>query len=111
MLQHNSQSEKLEVRFSSLFSILQIGTLLRKVGIRKSFGMSSLAIFELLFTLIFQGRNWYRLLDSKRRTDLPGKDVVYRFLNHSRFAWRQFLHALSFKVVRQFESLTSRAEC
>ncbi|MEX2460470.1 MAG: hypothetical protein WD469_04105 [Paenibacillaceae bacterium] len=79
MLQHNSQSEKLEARFSTLFSVLQIGSLLRKVGIRKSFGMSSLAIFELLFTLIFQGRNWYRLLDSKRRTDLPGKDVVLPF--------------------------------
>ncbi|MDB5055844.1 MAG: transposase family protein [Bacilli bacterium] len=107
MLQHNSQSEKLEARFSTLFSVLQIGSLLRKVGIRKSFGMSSLAIFEILFTLIFQGRNWYRLFDSKRRTDLPGKDVIYRFLNHSRFAWRSFLHALSFKVVQHFESLTS----
>jgi hypothetical protein len=107
MLHHNSQSEKLEERFSTLFSVLQIGSLLRKAGIRKSFGMSSLAIFELLFTLVFQGRNWYRLLDSQRRIDLPGKDVVYRFLNHSRIAWRQFLHALSFKVVRQFESLTS----
>jgi hypothetical protein len=57
MLQHNSQSEKLEARFSTLFSVLQIGSFLRKVGIRKSFGMSSLAIFEILFTLIFQGRN------------------------------------------------------
>lgn len=40
-------------------------------------------------------------------TSLPSQTERYRFLNHSRFAWRQLLHALSFKVVRKFESLTS----
>ncbi|NMM54745.1 transposase [Paenibacillus aquistagni] len=38
---------------------------------------------------------------------MPGKDVIYRFLNHPGFAWRAFLHSLSLTVVWQFASLTS----
>ncbi|MEB3104118.1 IS4 family transposase, partial [Ferviditalea candida] len=49
----------------------------------------------------------FRLLESDRGASLPGKDVVYRFLNHSGFAWRRFLHALSLRVIQHFESLTS----
>jgi hypothetical protein len=37
--------------------------------------------------LVFQQRNGYRLLESER-SSLPGKDVIYRFLNHSRLANR-----------------------
>lgn len=107
MLHHNPLSEKDKERISDLFSTLGIGQILRKAGIKKSFGMSSLAVFQLIFSLVFQGRNWFRLLEGERRSSLPGKDVVYRFLNHSRFAWRRFLHALSLKMVSHFESLTS----
>jgi hypothetical protein len=109
MVHHNSLSEKNEERISAVFSALQIGQLLRKAGITKSFGLSSLVIFCLIFTLVFEGRNWFRLLQSDRRQSLPGKDVVYRFLNHPRFAWRRFLHVLSLKVIQQFDSLTSHS--
>jgi len=94
MVQHNSLSEKGQERISAAFSTLQIGHLLRKAGISKSFGWSSLAIFRLIFVLVFEGRNWFRLLNSDRRQSLPGKDVVYRFLNHPRFAWRRFFACL-----------------
>lgn len=107
MVHHKASSEKAEQRIPAALSALQIGNLLRKAGISKSFGLSSLAIFQLIFTLVFEGRNWFRLLDSERRQSLPGKDVVYRFLNHPRFAWRRFLHMLSLKIVQHFESLTS----
>lgn len=94
-------------RFSSVFHSLKIGNLLREAGIRKSFGLSALAVFQLLFSLVFEGKNWFRLLESNRGNSLPGKDVIYRFLNHPGFAWRAFLHSLSLMVVRQFTSLTS----
>lgn len=55
MVQHNSLSEKGQERISAVFSTLQIGQLLRKAGISKSFGLSSLAIFRLIFTLVFEG--------------------------------------------------------
>lgn len=108
MLHHHSLPEKVKTHFSSVFTTLQIGKLLRGAGISKSFGLSSLAVFGLVFSLVFEGRNWFRLLESERR-DLPGKDVVYRFLNHSGFAWRKFLLALSLKVVQHFELLISKS--
>jgi len=105
MVHHHSLSD--QSRFSSVFHSLKLGKLLRDAGIRKSFGFSALTVFQLLFSLAFEGKNWFRLLESSRGEALPGKDVVYRFLNHSGFAWRAFLHSLSLTVVRQFTSLTS----
>ncbi|WP_019908640.1 IS4 family transposase [Paenibacillus sp. HW567] len=105
MLQHHSLSD--QSRFSKLFVRLHIGKTLRQAGISKSFGLSSLAIFQILFSLVFEGKNWFRLLESDRAADLPGKDVIYRFLNQASFAWRRFLQALSLRIVRHFESLIS----
>jgi hypothetical protein len=105
MLQQHSLSE--QSRFSKLFVTLHIGKTLRQAGISKSFGLSSLAIFQILFSLVFEGKNWFRLLESDRAADLPGKDVIYRFLNQASFAWRRFLHALSLRIVRHFETLIS----
>lgn len=105
MLQQHSLSE--QSRFSKLFATLFIGKTLRQAGISKSFGLSSLAIFQIIFSLVFEGKNWFRLLESDRATDLPGKDVIYRFLNQASFAWRHFLQALSLRIVRHFESLIS----
>jgi hypothetical protein len=105
MLHQKSLSEQAETRFSVLFSTLQIGQLLRKSGIIKSFGPSSLAVFQILFSLVFEGRNWFRLLESERGASLPGKDVIYRFLNQGTFAWRKFLHSFALKIIHHFESL------
>lgn len=80
---------------------------MRNAGIGKAFGTSTLAVFQLIFQLVFQGRNLFRLLESERGTSHPGKDVVYRFLNNPRYAWRRFLHALSLIIVQHFEKLTS----
>lgn len=107
MLQHNALSEKAGQRFSYLFSTLKIGQLLRSAGIHKESDLSSLEIFKLIFTLVFQGRNLFRLLHSQRGAALPGKDVMYRFLNHPRYRWRKFLHSLSFSIIQRFEKLTS----
>jgi len=97
MLHHNSLSEQAKTRFTAVFFALQIGHFLHKAGISKSFGYSSLAVFQLLFSLVFEGRNWFRLEESKRGESLPGKDVVYRFLNQSSFAWRKFLQSVALK--------------
>jgi len=105
MLQQHSLSE--QSRFSKLFATLHIGKALRQAGISKSFGLSSSAIFRIVFSLVFEGKNWFRLLESHRGADLPGKDVVYRFLNQPSFAWRRFLQTLSLQIVRYFESLIS----
>lgn len=104
MVHQTSLPEKTKSRFSNLFSTLQISHLLRQAGISKSFGFSSLAIFQLLFSLVFKGRNWFRLLESDRRQRLPGKDVVYRLLNHLQFAWRKidliFVEVLDYNNIK-----------
>jgi hypothetical protein len=103
MLHQKSLSEQAKTRFSILFSTLQIGQLLRKAGIKKSFGPSSLV--QILFSHVFEGRNWFRILESERGVSLPGKDVIYRSLNQGTFAWRKFLHSFALKIILHFESL------
>lgn len=105
MLQQHSLNE--QSRFSKLFASLHIGKTLRQAGISESFGLSSLAIFQIVFSLVFEGKNWFRLLESSRGAELPGKDVIYRFLNQSSFAWRRFLQTLSLRIVHHFETLIS----
>ncbi|KQL49998.1 hypothetical protein AN963_10075 [Brevibacillus choshinensis] len=97
MVQHISLSEKAQTRLSQAFSALRIGTFLRQAGITKSLGFSCLAVFQTIFLLVFQQRNWFRLLQSEQGSSLPGKDVIYRFLNHPQYAWGRFLHGLSLR--------------
>lgn len=54
MLQQHSLSE--QSRFSKLFATLRIGKSLRNAGISKSFGLSSLAIFRIVFSLVLKER-------------------------------------------------------
>lgn len=107
MLQHNPLSEQYQHQLSLIFSSLKLSDLLRKSGIRKSYGVSSFNVFQIIFLLVFQGRNLFRMLESKRADSLPGKDVIYRFLNESCYNWRRFYQSLSLKVVGRFEQLTS----
>lgn len=107
MLHHNSLSEQYQNQLSLIFSSLRISQLLRSAGIRKSYGISCFAVFQIIFQLVFQGRNLFRLLEGDRAESLPGKDVVYRFLNEYRYNWRRFYQLLSLKIVGQFEKLTS----
>ncbi|MGI6450058.1 MAG: IS4 family transposase [Desulfitobacteriia bacterium] len=107
MIQHNSLSEQHYNYFSLIFSSLKISQLLRKAGIRKTYGVSSFAVFQIIFQLVFQGRNLFRLLEGHWSESLPGKDVIYRFLNESRYNWRKFYQLLSLQVVERFEKLTS----
>ncbi|MFZ4356429.1 IS4 family transposase, partial [Enterococcus gallinarum] len=48
-----------------------------------------------------------RLLESSKGDSFPGKDAVYRFLNHAGFAWRRFLTSLSVATVQKVSVLTS----
>lgn len=108
MILHNSLSEKSEQQsFSRSFSQLKVNQHLRSAGIKKTFGCSAKDVFQIIFQLVFLGKNWFRLLNSDRKNDLPGKDTVYRFLNYGRYAWRKFLHSISLSMVQSFDKLTS----
>src|SRR5690606_19671990 len=95
--------KELERRFSEL----NIGKHLRKARITKGFGYSCLSIFRLIFLLVFQYKNWFQALQSKKAVDLPKKDTIYRFLNSSTYAWRTFLLSLCQDLTGRIKKLTS----
>jgi hypothetical protein len=91
----------------SAFQELHILKCLRQAGFRKRFGLSCSCLFQLIFVLLFHQKNWFRLLESSKGNSFPGKDVVYRFLNHTGFAWRRFLTLLGTATVQKVKALTS----
>ncbi|MFZ0444868.1 MAG: transposase [Bacillus sp. (in: firmicutes)] len=107
MLSKKSYFVHLSLAMKNSFSELNVGKHLRDSGISKKLGFSCLTIFQLLFLLVFEHRNWYQAGLSKQAVDLPGKDAIYRFLKVPTFNWRKFLLSLSFEVIQRFQKLTS----
>ena len=107
MLSKNSSFVHLSHAMKISFSELNIGRHLRNAGITKKLGFSCLTIFQLLFLLVFEHRNWYQACFSKKATHLPSKDVIYDFLKVPTFNWRKFLLSLSLEVTQRFQNLTS----
>ena len=80
---------------------------LRSAGFTKRLGFSCACLFVLVFSLVFRQRNWYQIFDSAKGGDFPGKDAVYRFLNHPCFSWRRFLTLFSAETVGRVSRLTT----
>lgn len=106
MIANNDQNNQLPNDLKSAFNELQILKHLRNAGITKDFGFSCAYLFKLVFCLIFEQKNWFRLLESKKSENLPEKDTIYRFLNHSKFSWRRFLLLLSTATIYKVNRLT-----
>ncbi|SFH42725.1 hypothetical protein SAMN05660649_05166, partial [Desulfotomaculum arcticum] len=82
MIIKNAGVKQLPKSLQSTFLELKISNYLRKAGIVKGLGFSCLTVFCLVFSMVFENKNWFRLLQSSKKEDLPGKNVVYRFLNN-----------------------------
>lgn len=108
MIDQNSQYNQLPKELHSVFSELEINKHLRQAGIKKSFGFSCAYLFQLIFCLIFQHKNWFSLLHSKKADKYPAKDAIYRFLNQSTFNWRRFLLLLSSFTIQKVDRLTDK---
>ncbi|WP_026023025.1 transposase [Paenisporosarcina sp. TG20] len=106
MIDQNQPNNQLPNELRSVFSELDILKHLRKAGITKTFGFSCSYLFQLVFCLIFQHKNWFSLLDSKKADRYPAKDAVYRFLNQPTFNWRRFLLSFSALTIRKVNRLT-----
>ena len=107
MISNNGQNKQLPNELTSTFKELQVLKHLRKAGITKTFGFSCGFLFQLIFCLIFENKNWFRTLESKKSVDFPAKDAVYRFLNKSTFAWRRFLLFLSAHTIGKVTRLSN----
>jgi hypothetical protein len=106
MIEHNDQNNQLPKELKSVFNELEISKHLRNAGIKKRFGFTCTFLFQLVFCLIFQHKSWFTLLQSKKGDRYPAKDAVYRFMNHSKFAWRRFLTFLSACTIHKVVTLT-----
>ena len=108
MINQLNQNENTQNQFSNAFKELQIGKLLRKANITKNCGIPAYEVFQFLLLLVFQGRNLFRFLNSKRRQQAVSKNTYYRFLNDASFNWTRFLLLLAAKVTGVFSTLTRR---
>lgn len=106
MINQMSQNENTQNRFSNAIRELQIGKMLRRSNISKSRGVSAYEVFQFLLLLVFQGKNLFRFLNSKRKDQAVSKNTYYRFLNDTSFNWTKFILLLSTKVTCAFNSLT-----
>lgn len=107
MIANKGHNKQLPNELTSIFKELKILKHLRKAGITKPFGFSCAYLFQLIFCLIFENKNWFRALESKKSNEFPAKDTVYRFLNQSTFAWRRFLLFLSTHTIGKVTKLTN----
>lgn len=107
MIEHAVENNQLPIEIRPAFQDLNVLKHLRKAGITKRFGFTCSYLFQLVFVLVFHHRNWFQLLDSTKGESFPGKDAVYRFLNHTGFAWRRFLLSLGVESVSKTNLLTS----
>lgn len=90
-----------ENRIHSFFHNLNLGQLLRQSNIRKEKGVCLDTLFQFLLSLVFTGKNLYRLLESPDSPEGIGKDTAYRLLNSVTANWRRFLLLLSTRVIVQ----------
>lgn len=109
MINEKPGLNQLPNELKAAFHELHILKFLRQAGFRKRFGLSCTYLFQLVFVLLFHQKNWFRLLESSKGDCFPGKDTVYRFLNHASFAWRRFLTLLGTATVQKVDALTSTA--
>ena len=108
MINQSNPFDQLPNEISPAFQELGMLKHLRTAGFKKKFGFTCSYLFRLVFVLLFHRKNWFHLLGSDKGENFPGKDAVYRFLNHPGYAWRRFLLLLSVSVILKFESLTSK---
>lgn len=107
MIEQKLEGNQLPNEIKPVFDELQVLRHLKQAGIKKKLGFTWAYLFQLVFVLIFHQKNWFRLLESRKADSYPAKDAVYRFLNHSAYAWRAFLNSLSTATVKKVVALTS----
>jgi len=111
MIEQKCLNNQLPNEIKATFKELQILEHLRKAGFQKKFGFTCSYLFQLVFALVFYHKNWFQLLESNKSELFPGKDTVYRFLNHCGYAWRRFLSFLSSATIAKVYDLAKKDAC
>lgn len=100
ILPDSIQHEQLKSRVSLFFKQAKIGTFLHQSNIRKEKGISALILVQFIFSLVLQGKNLYRTLESGRFPEAPEKDAVYDLLKSTKYNWRKLLSLVSSHLIQ-----------
>jgi len=110
-LKQINHENQLPTELKEIFIELKVLKHLRQAGIKRKLGFACSYIFQILFCLLFQHRNWFRMQESERKNvDYPSKDTVYRFLNCPNFAWQRFLSSFSSHVIEKVIPLKAQTQ-
>lgn len=90
-----------ENRIHSFFHNHNLSLCLRQSNIRKDKGLALDRLFQFLISLVFTGKNLFRILESADAPTDITKDVVYRLLNSVSANWRRFLLLLGSRIICQ----------
>lgn len=98
-----------ENQINQFFLNQRISGLLKRSNINKEKGISPVAVFRVLISLAFTGKNLFRIIETGENCGMS-KDTVYRFLNSVHTNWRRFLLLLSSRIISHtIEPLTDVA--
>ncbi len=97
----DEQSKAVEQRVTNFCRAFGVYKLLKRFGAVKSKGFSIETIFNLVFSLVFSGKNLFNT-----KLDFS-KHPIYRFLNDTRIHWEKVLLFLSTTIILRVRGLTN----
>jgi hypothetical protein len=103
--QKQQQAVHLHNKIDLFFDNFNLGTLLNRVGIRKLRGVSPVILLKAIFSLPFEGNNFFRGIVVGKRQEFK-KDAAYDLLKEPRYNWRKLLLLLVTRLVGVFDLLT-----
>jgi hypothetical protein len=96
------QDNKTQDHISNFMKEHRVAEIMKRSNFRKSKGISCTNVFRLIMLLVFTGKNLYRTMLVEAGDVQCKKDTVYRFLNSTRYNWRNFLLLLSSGIIQDF---------
>lgn len=94
-------------RIDQFFIQNSFSTLLKQSNFYKESGIPCVTILKELFSLVFIGKNLYRLLKMDADALPFRKNTAYRFLNAGHYNWSKLLLLLVTRIITFMDSLTS----
>ena len=110
--QTTQQMESISKKTSAFFRRYHVGQILRAANACKLKGFSSILVFLVLVSIIFENRSLY-MQRRLHEDSLPfGKDTAYRFLNSCHTNWRKFTLLLAARIINEtIKPLTDAGLC
>lgn len=104
-LTHNENA--VSSRIDQFFNRNSFSKLLKQSNFYKESGIPCVTILKELFSLVFTGKNLYRLLKMNPDELSFRKNTAYRFLNAGHYNWSKLLLLLVSGIIAYIDTLTS----